>query len=206
MSHREQEVKAKDLDHQSEYLGCLINPFDQTITTVKISREDEMKQLRNAINAELIDRVVLNEDGDMLIVDDEGLYADGQAFFYINNRRLAGKALIVGAGEGGEFASPSVSLDWARERTSFVPEKFRQWLETYLEEKGIDALHVFNFDTSGGFFQIHLGEVVNILCSQEDEKIKKWTMHKLIEDDLNNKNPVEFFGLIAKMIYESSIE
>lgn len=206
MSHKEQKTNTKDIEPQMQYFGYLINPFDQTITTIKISRKNELKQLRETISAELIDRVVLNDKGDMLIVDDEGLFVDEQAFFYINNRRLAGKSLIVGAGEGGEFASPSISLDWARERTSFVPEKFRQWLETYLEEKGIDALHVFNFDTSGGFFQIHLGEVINILCSQQDDKIKQWAMYKLTEYDSNNKNPIEFFELLAQMIYESNLE
>lgn len=194
---------AINYDPATHYMGYLIDPFSKSITPVAIQKEDELKSIRSLIDVELIDRVALSNTGDMLIVDDEGLYAENQAFFYVQGVRLAGKSLLVGGGEGGTFASPDATLEWAKEYVGFEPDKFRQWIDTFIAEKEIDPLHLFHLDTDGEFFQIHLGKVVEIICSQSDEKFKKWAMARIIEDDLFNRNPLVFFEMVAKMIFES---
>lgn len=101
----------------------LIDPFTQTITQVEHS--GNYRQIYDLIDAEGFDLARINEHGDAIYVDDEGLlHEKAQAFFHHKNypQPLAGKGLVLGCDDEGESVAPTVTLaDLERDITWVMP-------------------------------------------------------------------------------------
>lgn len=85
----------------------LIDPFEKQITEVE--HNGDYKQIQEFIEADLFTVVRINDFGDVLYVDDEGLLKEeGQAFFLFDGypQPLAGKALVLGTTTEGESDEP----------------------------------------------------------------------------------------------------
>lgn len=99
--------------------GILIDPFAKTITEVEV--EKGIHAIYELIDATCFDVVGLNDAGDLVYVDDEGLYREDQAFFVWHGYEtpLAGKGLILGCDCEGESRSPRIMVEEVRLRVSF---------------------------------------------------------------------------------------
>lgn len=100
----------------------LIDPFTQSVTEVEYS--GDYNEICTLIDCNLFNTVRINEFGDTVFVDDEGLISGKyQEFFLVSGypQPLAGKGLILGCNEEGESVEPSITLDQAKARIDWVP-------------------------------------------------------------------------------------
>lgn len=100
--------------------GFLIDPETKTVTKVSVAAT--LQSIREHISAACVDVVHLNSRGDVIYVDDEGLY-NARHFFYLEQYEapLAGKGLVLGTDSQGETISPRfVTLDQVQERVHFI--------------------------------------------------------------------------------------
>lgn len=103
--------------------AILINPKDKTITEVDYN--GDYKHINQLIDAELFDCVVMDNDGNTIFTDDEGLVngtASRVGMFRVegdNPAYLAGKGLILGTNGEGNSVATTLPLDWVRERIAF---------------------------------------------------------------------------------------
>jgi hypothetical protein len=108
----------------------LIDPFQQTVTNVELAgAENPRKHLRDIyalLNCELIDAVTISEQGDAVLVDDEGLLKDmnSQRFFQLGNELdgcmlLAGRAIVVGTNSYGNSVNPAFTIDELRTKVTW---------------------------------------------------------------------------------------
>lgn len=105
----------------SKHYGYLINPFDRTITEVPYN--GDFHHIYEHIQAECFDLVRVNEQGDGVFVDDEGLIKEGPtAFFHIKGypNPLAGRGLYLGCDHGGDSVSPYATLEEVRNSVEWV--------------------------------------------------------------------------------------
>lgn len=97
----------------------LINPETQSISTVNYS--GDFNEIYTHINAGCFDVARINDKGDGIFVDDEGLLKPQKYFFkhsgYAN--WLAGRGLVLGCDENGDSCEPSVSIEELRQCISF---------------------------------------------------------------------------------------
>lgn len=86
--------------------ALLIDPYTKTITEVE--HDDTLQNIYKHIQADCIDMVRINNKGDCVLVDDEGLYRQ-DAYFAIENylQPLAGRGLVLGTGSQGESTAPA---------------------------------------------------------------------------------------------------
>lgn len=107
----------------------LIDPVAKTITEVE--HEDNYKHIYtllsgpNAAGAEVavdLFTVVNIEGDDAIFIDDEGLLKADQAFFKFADfhQPLAGRGLVLGTNDEGDSTSPKCTIDWLRERISWM--------------------------------------------------------------------------------------
>lgn len=98
----------------------LINPFDCTITEVQYT--GNYKNIYEHIQCDCFDVARINEHGDGLFVDDEGLYREDQRFFAHADypQPLAGLALCLGSNEEGESVAPHITLEELRSKIEWV--------------------------------------------------------------------------------------
>lgn len=188
----------------SEYTALLIDPFTKSISSVTIPRgEGELKSICRYMNCSIIDTVspAFGESGDRIIVDDEGLFVENQEFFYVDGIKLAGKALYVG-NFGSKFASPKMTAAELFSLISFVADPFGQWLDSFLDEKGIDLNDSFEFD-NGGFALISVGAVIEAIRSS-DNKTKAIIKEKLVGIDFINGDVMHFFRFLAQNMADSA--
>lgn len=89
----------------------LIDPKKKTIEQVDYS--GDFKQIYEFLDCRAFDIVHVYENGDVIYVDDEGLFVDEQHFFIHRNypTPLAGKGLIIGTDEEGEDQQPKTSFE-----------------------------------------------------------------------------------------------
>jgi hypothetical protein len=99
--------------------AILIDPFTKTITEVE--HNGDYKQIYELIGCYCFTAVNLDNKGNAVYVDDNGLIEDidNQQFFMIFNQDgvpavLAGKGLILGCDAEGESVSTTISLEAAR--------------------------------------------------------------------------------------------
>jgi len=100
----------------------LIDPFTQSITEVEYS--GDYKQIYSLIDADLFTCADINEFGDTVFVDDEGLInGKPQEFFLVADypTPLAGKGLVLGTNQEGESVEPSITLDQLRASVDWIP-------------------------------------------------------------------------------------
>lgn len=92
----------------------LINPDTATITEVDYNGDwTTIKEWLGGAPCEWFTSVRLNNEGDAIYVDDEGLINDNpHGWFLLHGypQPLKGLGLVVGIGDNGEIAEPFVSL------------------------------------------------------------------------------------------------
>lgn len=99
----------------------LINPFTREITEVTFA--GDYSKIYPLIDCDCFDIARINEHGDGICVDDEGLYREEQSFFYFDGypQPLAGKGLVLGCRmSDGETVAPHITLQELRDRVKFV--------------------------------------------------------------------------------------
>ena len=130
--------------------AILIDPFTREITEVE--HNDDFRQIYEFIGADAFDAARL-EDGQIIYVDDEGLFRDDQKFWSIEGRVLAGKGLVLGVNAAGESIAAVGSIEEWRERIRWRKLKF---VEIQTKERHI-----------GGVFQISNIPVFEVLDGDE---------------------------------------
>lgn len=99
----------------------LIDPTKQEITEVHF--HGEYAQIYKLIDADCYDMARINEHGDGICVDDEGLFKERQDFFFFDGypQPLAGKGLVLGCrASDGETVAPHITLQELRDKVKFV--------------------------------------------------------------------------------------
>lgn len=87
--------------------GILIDPFTQTVSEVDVAKG--IDAIYALIQAPVFGVYRLNEAGDGLYVDDEGLFREEQkAFALATGEVFAGRALVLGVDDEGNSISPKV--------------------------------------------------------------------------------------------------
>lgn len=183
---------------KSTYEAILIDPFAKSVSKVTIERgENELKNIYDLMGCRTIDTVTpsFGAQGDRIVVDDDGLFVGGQQFFYVDGYRLGGKALYVG-NFGSKFATPEIAVAELFDRISFSGDAFRQWIDTFIEEKGILTEHTFDYDSDDGFATVSLGAIVDAVCAS-NETVKELVKHKLVLIDFRNGDVLHFFRYLG---------
>lgn len=102
--------------------AILIDPFERTITEVDYN--GDFHQIYNLIDAQTFDAARVNDVGDAIFVDDEGLISGKvQAFFGFRGypQPLAGKGLLLGCTlENGESADTTYTIEEAHEHVVWL--------------------------------------------------------------------------------------
>ncbi len=102
--------------------ALLVDPAERTVTPVQLKdgggNLDEIYRLLGCSN---ISAAHINDRGDLVYVDDEGLLKGPTDFFLLDPypQPLAGKGLIVGTDAEGNDVAPSVTRDWVVENIDF---------------------------------------------------------------------------------------
>lgn len=103
----------------------LIDPATHTIKEVE--HNGDYKQIYTLIDADCFDVARINDKGDGIFVDDEGLLNDKGhtvGFFRVGNDQgahiLAGKGLVLGCNAAGDSISPRITLEALRSMVDFV--------------------------------------------------------------------------------------
>ena len=115
----------------------LIDPFTQTITQVEYS--GDYQEIYKLTDCDTFTCVGINEFGDTVFVDDEGLInGKPQEFFMIANYPdpLAGKGLVLGTDDEGDSVSPSITLEQLKAQVDWVPSIFQMKIERYVPGLG----------------------------------------------------------------------
>ena len=97
----------------------LIDPARSHIEAVAF--EGDYKLIQTMIGADLFTVVNLNDSGDAVYVDDEGLMKPQTHFFKIAGypQPLAGKGLVLGTDSEGDSTSPTINLAAIREMITY---------------------------------------------------------------------------------------
>lgn len=107
---------------KSEIRAYLIDPFNETISEVTYS--GDYREIYKLIDCQTFTCVEINDLGDTVFVDDEGLISGKyQDFFKLANypNPLAGRGLVIGCNEDGESVDPAMSLADLKRQTRFIP-------------------------------------------------------------------------------------
>lgn len=115
----------------------LIDPFTRTITQVEYS--GDYQEIYRLIGCDTFTCADINEYGDTVFVDDEGLInGKPQEFFLVADypQPLAGKGLVLGTDQEGESVSPSITLEQLKARIDWVPSVFQMKIERYVPGLG----------------------------------------------------------------------
>ncbi|MDD4969818.1 MAG: hypothetical protein PHT07_10365 [Paludibacter sp.] len=192
---------------KSTYSAILIDPFTQTILSVNVERgKNELKNIYSLLGCSMIETVSpsFGNNGDRLVVDEEGLFKEDQACFYTDGLKLYGKALYVGT-RGSLFDTPEISIEELGAKINFNADPFRGWLETFLDEKGIGVEHTFEYDISNNFVMVSVGAIVDQVC-YSDAHTKETVKQKIVEIDFVNGNVLDFFSFLGKYIAQQQVQ
>ena len=101
----------------------LIDPYKSETTEVlyKNDSADDVRRLIKLKPDEVFDYFPIQESGDLIYLDDNGLYNLKKKRFYIDGYRLplAGYGLVVGVTRGGHDTKPKIKLERLKEIISF---------------------------------------------------------------------------------------
>lgn len=102
----------------------LIDPFQKAITEVQYS--GEWQDISRMVGCDYFTTVNLNDDGDTVFVDDEGLLKDQAEMQYFRiilspdfDQIIAGKGLVLGSNNEGESVEPVCNIDWLERCITF---------------------------------------------------------------------------------------
>jgi len=98
----------------------LINPFAREVTEVEYSGDFE--QIYDFLGGvRCFTCVTINQEGDGVFVDDEGLFNGDNEFFTVTGypEPLAGFGLVLGCDPEGESVAPALTLEDLRDRVKF---------------------------------------------------------------------------------------
>ena len=98
----------------------LIDPKEQKFEIVEYS--GDFKQIYEILDCRAFDVVRTYENGDVIYVDDEGLFVEDQHFFMHKNypTPLAGRGLVLGTDEEGEDTEPKTDFLFMSNDISWV--------------------------------------------------------------------------------------
>lgn len=95
--------------------GILVDPNTRTVTEVEL--KGDYTAIYPLIDAQRFDAVHFGDDGDSVLVDDEGLMFEGNKvwnFSSVPHQPIIGKGLIVGIDTEGETVGAVISIDQVR--------------------------------------------------------------------------------------------
>jgi hypothetical protein len=99
----------------------LIDPKERSITQVEHDDSD-YKNISRAIDCDYFATIDINEHGDTIYVDDEGLLIQDVKYMFCldgnPNNIYAGKGLVLGTDEEGESCEPTITLDDVKKRVT----------------------------------------------------------------------------------------
>lgn len=188
----------------SAYSAILINPFKASCTSVEIERGDnELKQIYALLECSTIETASpeFGERGDRIIVDEEGLFKEDQAFFYAGGMRFAGKALYVGS-RGGLFASPGINIEEVTRQVTFKADAFELWIESFMYEKNISVEQTFEYDTREGFACVSVGSILDHIRVSNDN-VKDVVKERLVYLDVLGGDVTHFFRFLGEWIVKA---
>jgi hypothetical protein len=88
-----------------------------------VDYDGNYKSISKIIGCDIFTVVNINNDGDHIFIDDEGLIIeqDDQNYFWFDGypQMLAGNGLVLGTDREGDSIEPCQSIDWVRERVRF---------------------------------------------------------------------------------------
>lgn len=98
----------------------LIDPFAKTITPVDY--DGDWQTISPMIDADLFDVVRFSPTGDVVFVDENGLFVDGQQFFVIEGYPsiLAGKGLVLGPEVNEVTTAATIALPTLEKMVKFL--------------------------------------------------------------------------------------
>jgi hypothetical protein len=135
--------------------AIIINAQDRTITETDI--DGSLKSLQQIVGG-LIEPVYQGLDDDHhCYIDEEGLLDNPPHFFMFTDghQPLAGNGVILSSTDDGGEAPCTLSLDWVRERVTFMDcEDVRQWARRHEAENwsGAVARRTTRFLTAENIF------------------------------------------------------
>lgn len=110
----------------------IINPKDRTITETDV--DDSLKALQQIVGGSIEQVCQGLDDNHHCYVNEEGLLDDPQYFFMFKDghQPLAGAGIILSSTDDGDEAPCTLSLDWVKERVSFMDlHAARQWCRSH---------------------------------------------------------------------------
>lgn len=78
---------------------------------------------------------------------------------------------------------------------------FEKWLETFVEEKGLDMDYMFTIEHKGFAHMIDLGYVIS-LCKVASEREQGVIKNTIVKIDFCNGDVLDFFKHLAKCYIE----
>jgi hypothetical protein len=112
--------------------AIIINAQDRTITETDIDGSlESLQRIVDGLIAPVHDGL---DDNHHCYVNDEGLLHNPEHFFMFkgSHQPLAGNGVILASTDDGDEAACILSLDWVKERVTFMDlEAARQWCRTH---------------------------------------------------------------------------
>lgn len=102
--------------------AILIDPIEKVVAPIEYDLDGDIDQICNIIGCDTFTVANINDHGDGIFLDDEGLLVDNPDFFhYIGSHQpFAGKGLVLGCNmETGESTEPQISVSQVRAMVKF---------------------------------------------------------------------------------------
>lgn len=200
-----QKIKMKDSELSlQQFYSYLIEFFDensQLISNVELDRlNKELEQIRKDNKTKYIGKNIIYKDEQYTIIGiDEG------------NDYAIGDLAVLQSQDSPEKRTiePLDYIDWLIEKDIenvqkkskvYAPKRksdFENWLDTFIEEKGIDLNQIIEIKTDNNTHFFEIGNIVdNIKVTTKEEQAKIKDM--IVKIDFNNGNVVDYFEHLAK--------
>jgi len=139
--------------------AILIDPYARAITEVE--HDDSLASIYALLHADCFDCVRINTVGDVIYVDDEGLYRQDQFFAYDRYPNpLAGRGLVLGTGSQGESIDPTITVEDLEDKVRWITSQDALTMARELDRIAAEQQKLY------GERVIHI-PVADILESQE---------------------------------------
>ena len=130
----------------------LINPFYRTVEQIEYN--GDWRTIPMIIGCEMFCTTRVNAEGDLMYLDDVGLYANDQQFFRFaaHAQPLAGKGLVLGHDEMGDCVDATISIEDLRAMVDWMDHD-------QIREEAADG--AFNITVSTLGPNMEIGETVS---------------------------------------------